>query len=261
MSAILTVPVHAPFPWRATLDYLSPRCTPGIETISTDRYVRNTPSTPVSVEYDPAAHILRCSGDDAADTLPRIQRLFDTLHDPAPVARGLEDCPVIGSRVRERPGIRVPGCWEPFELCLRVIIGQQVSVKAAHTLMGRLVARCPQLDPGQLARTDLASLGLPSARLRTLRGFAERVASGAIRLNTAGSWSETARDLAEVPGIGPWTMQYLAIRLGRDPDAFPDTDLGLLRSAASPSSRHLRLLAETWRPFRAYAAMYLWVTH
>jgi 3-methyladenine DNA glycosylase/8-oxoguanine DNA glycosylase len=232
-----------------------------METISADKYVRNAPSTPVSVEYDPAAQVLRCSANDAAAMLPRIQRLFDTLHDPAPVARALEDCPVIGSRVRERPGVRVPGCWEPFELCLRVIIGQQVSVKAAHTLMGRLVARCPELDPGQLLRTDLASLGMPSARLRTLRAFAERVDSGAIRLNTPGPWSETARNLAEIPGIGPWTLEYLAIRLGRDPDAFPDTDLGLLRSAAAPSSRHLRVLAETWRPFRAYAAMYLWARH
>jgi 3-methyladenine DNA glycosylase/8-oxoguanine DNA glycosylase len=261
MSAILTVPVQAPFPWRATLDYLSSRCTPGIETISADRYVRNTPSGPVSVEYDPAAQLLRCSGDNAADALPRIQRLFDTLHDPAPVARALESCPVLGSRIRELPGVRVPGCWEPFELCMRVILGQQVSVKAAHTLMGRLVARCPQLEANQVLRTDLTSLGLTSARLRTLHAFAERVANGAIRLNSTGPWTQTARDLGEVPGIGPWTVQYLAIRLGRDPDAFPDTDLGLLRSTAAPSSRDLRLLAETWRPYRAYAAMYLWAAH
>ena len=256
MSAVLSVPVQAPYPWRSILAYLTPRSTPDVETISADRYVRKMPSGIVSVEYDSSAPALRCSITDAPDALPRIQRLFDTAHDPRPVTRALRNCPVLGSRVRRLPGLRVPGCWEPFELCLRVILGQQVSVKAAHTLMGRLVARCPGLDPGQLAQTDLGTLGLPSARLRTLRAFAERVAGGVIRLDTP--WDHTASSLSEVPGIGPWTLQYLAIRLGRDADAFPDTDLGLLRAAPAESPRCLRALAETWRPYRAYAAMYLW---
>ena len=260
MSAILSIPVRAPVPWQAILGYLSPRCSPGLETVSADRYVRRTSSGPVSIEYDPDAQALRCVGNHAPDTAARIQRLFDTLHDPAPVARALESSPLLGARVRRLPGVRIPGCWEPFELCLRVILGQQVSVKAAHTLMGRLVARCPELDPQELARTDFSSLGLPAARRRTLSTFTERVASGSIRLNAA-SWSEISRDLAEIPGFGPWTLQYLAIRLGRDPDAFPETDLGLLRAAPALSPRHLRSLAETWRPYRAYAAMYLWCSN
>jgi len=256
MSPVLSVPVRAPYPWRSILDYLALRCTPGVETISADRYTRKTPSGTVAVEYDSFAQALRCSVDGATDALPRIQRLFDTLHDPHPVTRALRRCPVLGARVRKLPGVRVPGCWEPFELCLRVILGQQVSVKAAHTLMGRLVARCPGLDPGQLAETDFGTLGLPAARLRTLRIFAERIAGGDIRLD--GAWDQTADGLAEVPGIGPWTLQYLAIRLGRDADAFPDTDLGLLRASGAETPRHLRTLAETWRPYRGYAAMYLW---
>ena len=253
---MITVPVQPPFGWHSILSYLSLRCTPGVETLSADRYTRHTPSGIVSVEYDSSAQALLCSADDTADALHRIQYLFDTLHDPRPVHRAFRDCPVLGPRIRNLPGVRAPGCWEPFELCVRVILGQQVSVKAAHTLMGRLAARCPGLEPPQLADADLARIGLTGARLKTLRTFARRVVLGAIRFDTR--WEDTAASLAEVPGIGPWTIEYLAIRLGRQPDAFPDTDLGLLRAAGADSSRHLRQLAETWRPYRAYAAMCLW---
>jgi len=139
-----------------------------------------------------------------------------------------------------------------------VILGQQVSVKAAHTLMGRLVARCPGLEAGQLAAADLSTLGLPGRRFETLRLFAERVSAGEIRLDGR-PWDEVAGQLAEVPGFGPWTLQYLAIRLGRDADAFPEQDLGLMRATGAKSPRELLRLAEAWRPYRAYAAMYLWM--
>lgn len=265
MSGVVSVPVIPPFPWRPLLAYLAHRSTPVLETVTTDRYVRRTAAGNVSVEYDSTAQALRCSmqgGDGTPDFLPRIRRLFDTLHDPEPVHRALAGCPIIGARVRGLPGVRVAGCWEPFELCLRVILGQQVSVKAAHRLMGRLVARCPALEAAALeasavAAADLSALGLTAARARTLRTFAERVAGRDVRLD-APSWEETAGQLQEVPGFGPWTLQYLAIRLGRDADAFPDTDLGLLRATGIATPRELRRLAENWRPYRAYAAMYLW---
>jgi DNA-3-methyladenine glycosylase II len=260
MSSVFSIPVQSPYAWKSILAYLPYRRTPGVETIQGERYVRTLPAGAISVEYDASAPCLRCSVEgagEAAALLPRIERLFDTRHDPRPVARVLERCPLLAARVRKAPGLRAPGCWEPFELCLRVILGQQVSVKGAHTLMGRLVDRCPGLDPVRLSETDLSTIGLPGARLRSVRAFAERVAAGAIRLD-APSWEEIASGLRATPGFGPWTLAYLAIRLGRDADAFPESDLGLLRATGSPSPRELLRLAEAWRPYRGYAAMYLW---
>jgi 3-methyladenine DNA glycosylase/8-oxoguanine DNA glycosylase len=242
------------------LRYLSYRSTPGLETITEDRYVRQTPGGTVAVEFDPSAQALRCSVEGAvesSDLLARVERLFDTGHDPRPVDRALVRSPALRLRVRKLPGVRAPGCWEPFELCLRVILGQQVSVKGAHTLMGRLTALCPNLHASQLAETDISTVGLPNRRLRTLQLFAERVAAGNIRLDGP-SWDEVAGQLAALPGFGPWTLQYLGIRLGRDADAFPVQDLGLMRATAAKTPRELERLAEAWRPFRGYAAMYLW---
>jgi 3-methyladenine DNA glycosylase/8-oxoguanine DNA glycosylase len=265
MIHVFSIPVAAPYPWESILRYLAFRSTPGMETIEPDRYLRRTPWGSISVEFDPATHALRCSATfgadgppDSADLLTRVQRLFDTGHDPSRVDRALASSPLLRSRIRKLPGIRAPGCWEPFELCLRVILGQQVSVKAAHTLMGRLSALCPGLEPSQLAATDISTFGMPARRLQTLRHFAERVASGEIRLEGS-PWDEVAAQLAEVPGFGPWTLRYLGIRLGRDADAFPEQDLGLMRAAGVKTPRELEKLAEAWRPFRAYAAMYLWM--
>jgi 3-methyladenine DNA glycosylase/8-oxoguanine DNA glycosylase len=259
MSDRLSIPVPSPYPWEAILRYLSFRSTPGAETIDGNRYVRQTPGGPVSVTFDESAHVLKVeSAAQCPDLRARLDRLFDTRHDPAPVARALAASPILGPRVQKLPGLRVPGCWEPFELCLRVILGQQITVKAAHTMMGRLSARCPGLDARQLAATDISTLGVPARRLLTLRVFAERVAAGEVRFEGE-PWDEVARQLATVPGFGPWTLQYLGIRLGRDTDAFPAQDLGLLRATGARSPRELEKLAESWRPYRAYAAMYLWM--
>ena len=262
MSHLFSIPVRDPYPWEAVLRYLAFRSTPGAETVVDNRYVRQTPWGSVAVEFDSSANALVCSGGGPAalppDLRARVERLFDTDHNPGPVERSLARSPLLRSRVRKLPGLRAPGCWEPFELCLRVILGQQVSVKAAHTLMGRLTSRCPGLDACQLAATDISTLGLPARRLRTLSVFAERVAAGDIRFDGQ-PWREVAGQLAGVPGFGPWTLQYLGIRLGRDADAFPEQDLGLIRATGAKSARELLKLAEAWRPFRGYAAMYLWM--
>lgn len=265
MSHVISIPVQPPYPWERVLRYLALRSTPGAETVAENRYVRQTPWGSVSVAFDSCAQALTCSAEGSvpdlaksSDLLTRVQRIFDTGHDPGPVDRALGSSPLLRSRIQRLPGVRAPGCWEPFELCLRVILGQQVSVKAAHTLMGRLTARCPGLEAGQLAAADLSTLGLPARRLQTLRLFAERVAAGEIRFDGR-RWDEVAGQLAEVPGFGPWTLQYLAIRLGRDADAFPEQDLGLIRATGAKSPRELLRLAEAWRPHRAYAAMYLWM--
>jgi 3-methyladenine DNA glycosylase/8-oxoguanine DNA glycosylase len=265
MTHAVSIRVLPPYPWEAILRYLALRSTPGVETIAANQYVRQTPWGSVSVEFDSSAQALNCSTPDwvegaakSADLRVRFQRLFDTAHDPGPVDRALGASPLLRSRIGTVPGVRAPGCWEPFELCLRVILGQQVSVKAAHTLMGRLAPCCAGLEPGQVAAADLSTLGLPGRRLQTLRLFAERVAAGAIRFDGQ-PWDEVSSQLGRVPGFGPWTLQYLGIRLGRDADAFPEQDLGLMRATGAKTPRELQRLAEAWRPYRGYAAMYLWM--
>jgi 3-methyladenine DNA glycosylase/8-oxoguanine DNA glycosylase len=250
----LTIPAVAPFPWETTLRYLCYRHTPGLETVAPDAYTRRTSQGLLRITRNGRG--LRCSLE-AEDLSTRIERLFDPGGEAGGAARVLARCPVVGPHVRALPGLRIPGCWEPVELCLRAILGQQVTVKGAHTLMGRLAALCPEFDPATLAGLDMGAVGLPARRAQTLRTFTERVASGAISF--ARPWEETAERLREIPGIGPWTVSYLAIRLGRDPDAFPQSDLGLLRASGVATPRELLRLAESWRPYRAYAAMYLWV--
>jgi len=145
---MIAIPVRPPYPWTAILAYLSHRCTPGLESIAAGCYRRRTPQGIVSVAYDSSLPALRCSIEEdgaLAGLLPRMEHLFDTRHDPQSVGRVLQRCPILGPRLRRLPGLRPPGCWEPFELCLRTILGQQVSVKAAHTIMGRLVEKCPGL--------------------------------------------------------------------------------------------------------------------
>jgi DNA-3-methyladenine glycosylase II len=233
------------------LAYLSRRSTPGLETVDDVSYRRRTLRGEVMVGAAPGG--LLVSGDVAA--VERVERMFDTQHDPAAAAAVLASCPLVGPRLAALPGMRVPGCWEPFEMVVRVIVGQQVSVKAAHTIMGRLAALAPDFQPSQLACADLSRVGMPSRRSNTLRAWAE-CAAGRASLDMP--WPEFRGLLATLPGIGPWTLAYLAIRLGRDPDAFPASDLGLLRAAGVSSPRELERMSVRWRPFRAYAALYLW---
>jgi 3-methyladenine DNA glycosylase/8-oxoguanine DNA glycosylase len=252
------IPVEAPFPWQVLLRYLALRSTPGVERVSADRYERTTAAGGIAVEYDAARGGLRCSGLGArGDAAARVRRLFGTECNVKEVARVLGRSRLLRGRVRNLGGMRVPGCWEPFELCVRVVLGQQVSVKAAHTFMRRLVERCGGPAADGVAAADLSSIGLTGSRIRTIRTLAEQVAAGVIRLEEQ-PWPEVAAGLRAMGGFGPWTIEYLALRLGRDADAFPASDLGLLRAAGASSAAELRRMAEAWRPYRGYAAMYLW---
>jgi 3-methyladenine DNA glycosylase/8-oxoguanine DNA glycosylase len=152
--------------------------------------------------------------------------------------------------------MRPLGAWSPFELCVRTILGQQVTVAAAGTLMRRLVERCGTVTPECVADADFAAIGMPGKRVDTIRSFARAVGDG--RVDFARPWADIEAALQGLPGFGPWTRAYLAIRLGRDPDAFPETDLGLIRAAQVSSPVQLLALADGWRPYRAYAATYLW---
>src|SRR5204862_83329 len=178
--------------------------------------------------------------------------------------------PLLAERVRAAPGLRLPGCWSGFELATRAIVGQQVSVAAATTIAGRIAATFGQEfsaahgltrtfpSPEILAEGDLTRAGLTVARAETIRGLARAVCSGQIRFEGIIDSEIFLRDLCAIPGIGKWTAQYVAMRALGEPDAFPSGDLGLLRALKLRSSRELEQRAEAWRPWRAYAAMYLW---
>jgi 3-methyladenine DNA glycosylase/8-oxoguanine DNA glycosylase len=243
--------VNQPFPWKHTLAYLSWRGTPGLDTIDGDTYTRRTPTGIASVTYNAEQGCLICSPEVA----PRVRQLFDTDCEIAAIQSALNSCPILGRRLLEVPGLRIPGCWEPFELCMRVILGQQVSVKAASTFMRRLAEVSPNFVPEEIAQSDLGAVRIPGRRIQTIRSLAQAVADGNLNFQ---SWEQAAAALKKIPGIGPWTIDYLAIRLGRDMDAFPESDLGLLRATNLTNPRDLLRCAERWRPYRAYAAMYLW---
>jgi AraC family transcriptional regulator of adaptative response / DNA-3-methyladenine glycosylase II len=264
----LRLPAREPYDWDALLAFLAPRAVPGIEVITPERYRRALPEGTLSVRRAQGGLLLETTAPPAGllALAARVRRLFDVDADPAAVAEVLARAGgPVARAVGARPGVRVPGAFEPFETAVRILLGQQVSVAAASTLAGRLVAMYgrpvarpePGLThtfpaPATLAAADLAPIGLPRARAEAIRGLAAAVASGALVLDGA-----TA--LLGRPGIGPWTAGAIAMRVLGDPDGFPDGDLVLRRAAGGLGTPALRAAAEAWRPFRAYAAMHLWL--
>jgi AraC family transcriptional regulator of adaptative response / DNA-3-methyladenine glycosylase II len=175
--------------------------------------------------------------------------------------------------VRQRPGLRIPGAWDGFELAVRAILGQQVSVRGATTLAGRLAAKfgAPLAETSEaglthlfpsaavLATADVASIGLPRARAEAIRALARAVADGELAIDAGLELDALIEKLCEIPGIGPWTAHYVAMRACGETDAFPAGDLVLRRAYGGARSEAALLAAsEAWRPWRAYAALQLW---
>jgi AraC family transcriptional regulator of adaptative response / DNA-3-methyladenine glycosylase II len=200
----------------------------------------------------------------------RVRALFDLNADWSVIAPVLGADPMLRETVKAAPGLRVPGCWDGFELSTRAILGQQITVKGASALAGRLVrefgkpaATAPGLthvfpSPAVLAEANLTRAGLTRKRAETVQLLARAVAEGEIDFAAIGESEAFLNRLRRIPGIGPWTAQYVAMRALRMPDAFPSGDLGLLRVLGIKNARELERRAETWRPWRAYATMYLW---
>lgn len=224
--------------------------------------------------------------DSIIDAVSRARALLGTDEDPAPPAEALGDDPVIGPLVRSAPGLRVPRSWDRFETAVRIIVGQQISLAAASTLSGRIAQRfgtpiSPMLEccddvlvplthlfPGAATlagagTTAFTGLGFTRQRVSTIVSFSEAVASGQLDLTAVDTLDATIARLCELPGIGPWTAHLIAMRVFGHDDAFPASDLGLRRSAERlvgrpVSARELEALAESWRPYRSWAAQHLW---
>jgi DNA-3-methyladenine glycosylase II len=251
--------LDTPLPWSLLLSYLTPRLIPGAEQVDAGSYTRRVGDGTVCASLAANADRLQIAIDapiSAPEARSRLTHLFALDEEHAAAVRHLRKSAVLKPRIARTPGLRPLGCWDAFELCVRTVLGQQVTVAAASTLMGRFVERCGQIAPAQVLGADLSNMGMPGRRVDTVRTLAAAVADGRLRFDV--EWPAIDAALRELPGFGPWTRHYLAIRLGREPDAFPESDVGLIRAAGAQSPKDLLQMAEAWRPYRSLAAIYLW---
>jgi len=272
-----------PYDWQKLLTFFAGRATPGVEQVDGNSYRRTLliNERPRVVEIRPtksgdALH-LRFAGSTAKPgrtIATTATRVFDTDAPVAPIREALEADSALKRILSNHPGVRVPGAWDGFELTIRAILGQQISVKAATTIAGRIAARYgesvttgdPSLNrlfptPARLARARFNNLGLVQSRIDTIRRVSAAVHSGDIRFDGTQPPDATCEALLAIKGIGDWTAQYVRMRALKDPDAFPSSDLGLISAVDAPNRvtpKELAARAERWRPWRAYAAMLLW---
>jgi AraC family transcriptional regulator, regulatory protein of adaptative response / DNA-3-methyladenine glycosylase II len=278
----LRLPFRAPLDGGALLGWLAARAVPGVEEVDGDVYRRSLrlPRGPGVVELAFERDCVRCLLwlDDLRDLTPAVQRcrrLLDLDADPGAVAEHLGADALVGPLVRAAPGLRVPGTVDGAELAVRAVLGQQVSVPAARTGAGRLVAEHGEalarprgavtaLFPAAaaLAALDPARLPMPRARAEALVALCRALADGELRLDAGADRVEARRALMALPGIGPWTAGYVATRALGDPDVFLAEDLGVrhaLRRLGGPDDpRRARALAAAWSPWRSYATQQLW---
>jgi AraC family transcriptional regulator, regulatory protein of adaptative response / DNA-3-methyladenine glycosylase II len=276
-----------PYDWEAILSFLAARAIPGVEMVSGNIYRRTiaiggdhgvisvAPADrnrlSVSVRFPNMAAL--------PQVIARVRRVFDLAADPDMIGAHLSLDPVLAPLVAARPGLRVPGAWDGFELAVRAIFGQQITVPAATGLLGRLaLAHGAPLSAGMtdaegltrlfpppacLAGADVAALGMPKARAAAVTSLAAAISADPAMFSRGASLDEAIAKLRLLPGIGEWTAQYIAMRELREPDAFPAVDIGLMRAMTTadgrrPSPSDLLSRAERWRPWRAYAALHLW---
>lgn len=274
-----------PLDWDALLEFLAARAIPEVESVDRGRYARTLAFAHrggraegvIEVMHVPRRHAVALEvSPTLARVVPaviaRVRHAFDLGCDPAPIAARL------GELAQANPGLRVPGTCDGFELAVRAVIGQQISVAAARTLLGRLAAAFGASLTGSFPRgvqrvfpaaeaiaarsvAELRAIGLPAARAQTLSDLAQRVASGLITLTPGAHVERTMEALEAIRGIGRWTSSYIAMRALGWPDAFLERDLGVLKALGETSAARARRRSEAWRPWRAYAVMHLWRHH
>jgi AraC family transcriptional regulator of adaptative response / DNA-3-methyladenine glycosylase II len=280
----LRLDYRAPYDWDRLLGFLRGRAIPGVEIVGDASYRRVVHLNGVVGEIE----VTRAAKREALDLavspslLPvlmplvaRVRRMFDLDARPELITAVLGRDRSLASMVAKRPGLRVPGAIDPFEASVRALLGQQVSVAAATTLAGRfaaqlgapyagsagLVQRFPTADEVVAAGADrIGRLGMPRTRGIAIHTFAREVASGALQLDAACELDRFVAQLVELPGIGPWTAHYLAMRALHVPDAFPAADLGVQKALRRAGARAAEARAEAWRPYRAYAVLHLWTS-
>jgi AraC family transcriptional regulator of adaptative response / DNA-3-methyladenine glycosylase II len=277
--------IRAPFDARSAFAFLRARAVPGGDAFIGDAYVRAVRLGKAlgSIAVSPApgrdAVVLEVSTSLAPalmSLVARTRRLFDSDADPALIGAHLARDPALRQRVRTRPALRVMGAFDPFEWAVRAVLGQQISVRAALTIASRLLEKLGSPtrhaglqhplyawpDAERLAGaklTTLTALGLTKARAATLLGLSRAVAEGRLQLDRSADPHATREALLALPGVGPWTAQYIELRALSWPDAFPAGDLGLRKALGGISTAECEARSQRWRPWRAYAATHLWL--
>ncbi len=276
-SIVCEVAYRPPLDWDALLEFLAARAIPGVEAVQGSRYLRTAALRKgrgwIAVEPSGVRDTLRVEVSASlapalVPALARVKRLFDLAADPLKIAERL------GILASARPGLRVPGAFDGFEMALRAVLGQQVSVRAATMLAGRFAAAfgeaidtpipalsrlTPSADRVAGATVDeVASLGVPGARAKAILTLAREVCEGRLALKPGVDPGATIVRIESLPGLGPWTAQYIAMRALAWPDAFPHTDLGVRKALGESDPKRVLAVAEAWRPWRAYAVMHLW---
>ncbi len=283
----LKLPYARPYDWDAMIGFLAARAIKGVEAVDDRRrYCRSIAldgaQGVISVEPDAREPALRVMIRfpriaSLATIVRRVRGIFDLSADPLAIGNDLARDPLLAPLVARRPGLRVPGAWDGFETAVRAMLGQQITVTAAVNLAAKLVAAYGDPlrpicgdglthtfpPPGRLAKADLRSLGMPAARAQALSSLAGAVSADPDLFSPTQTPEDALARHRALPGIGDWTAQYIAMRVLREPDAFPATDIGLLRALAPPGGDRPGVAdalarAEAWRPWRAYAAQHLW---
>jgi AraC family transcriptional regulator of adaptative response / DNA-3-methyladenine glycosylase II len=281
------LPYRAPYDWNAMIGFLAARAIPGVETVTPKRYARTLAVDGavglVTVSPGPGDFLVAEIRFPKVQALPaviaRIRRVFDLTADPGLIGAHLSQDAQLAPLVAARPGLRAPGAWDGFELAVRAILGQQITVTGARALAAKLVeAYGERIDdpaaaklgltrafptPQRLVGQDIAALGMPRSRGAALEGLARAVVEDPTIFTPRADLESAIAALRALPGVGEWTAQYIALRELREPDAFPQADIGLLRGMADaeghrPTPAGLLERAEAWRPWRAYAAQHLW---
>lgn len=288
----LRLSYRPPLAWRELLEYLSRRAVPGVEFVNPEHtfYARTVSLGDktgwVQVQHADAGSWLEVTlpaslAGASWQILARLRALFDLDANPANIDAHLGADKLLGPSVRRHPGLRVPGTWETFELAVRAVLGQQISVAGATTLAARLAAKfgAPVQTPFEhlarlapsahtLAATapeEIAKIGLPKARAATLRDLAAAAERGELTFGPTATVEDVIATMSKIRGIGEWTAQYVAMRALRFPDAFPAADLGVRKAlvppgAALPPEKEVIARAAAWKPWRAYATLHLWQT-
>lgn len=279
----LRLAYRPPYAWQAMLSFLGARALGGVERVQDGAYLRTVrhgdQSGWIEVRDDPARNALRVEASHALvpllpAVLGRVEHLFDLGARPDVIATHLARDARLARSVASSPGLRVPGAFDGFEVALRAILGQQVTVKGASTLAGRLVRAFGESietpvaglaylspTPARLAAAtvgEVASLGIVRTRARSVIALAEAIGSGRLRLTAGSDVGTTVTRLVELPGIGPWTAQYIVMRVLRWPDAFPKEDVVLRKRLGGVNALQAEARSQPWRPWRSYAAMHLW---
>lgn len=282
----MNLPYESGFDWASMLSFIAPRVIPGVECIRDNYYQRtfrlNGSCGWFKVMDSSQQNSLQLriyfekEGRQTEQIAQRVRSIFDLDTDMRPILDKFRSDPILSPVVSAYPELRLPGSWDPFEFTVRAILGQQISVKAATTLAGRVASLCGPKCSGEypeglatffptaeeICHFDLSKIGITSKRQTTIKDFASQVAHEKISLSSGQELESFVNSICKLPGIGPWTAHYVAMRALKIADAFPDSDLGVRKSLHDdgklPTQKQIIKRAEAWRPWRAYATLFLW---